>query len=103
VFCASRRTNTRLDGVEDDRDVFAEGRSCRCELDVAARSIEQAATEIGLERLNLPAQRRLSNAQPLGRPSEVTLLGDGGKVAQVAQVHAPTIPANYLPHYANDT
>jgi hypothetical protein len=43
--------------------------------------------------MDLAAQRRLGNAQLLGGPGEVSLLGDRHEVAQMAEFHP--IPSEY--------
>jgi hypothetical protein len=41
-----------------------------------------------LKRLNLLAQRWLGHAEPLGGAAEMTFLGNGEEISQVAQFHA---------------
>ena len=50
-------------------------------------ALEQLRAQFRFQRLDLLAQRRLADVQALGRAREVQLLGDGDKVAQVAQFH----------------
>ena len=54
---------------------------------------EELDVELGLERLDLLAERRLLHAQPLGRPGDMLLLGDGDEIAEMTQLHA--IPISY--------
>ena len=49
----------------------------------AARAIEEGEAELRLQRLDLPAQRRLGDAQAARRAAKMSLLGDGEEVAQV--------------------
>ena len=50
-------------------------------------SVEQFDAQLGLELSDLLRQRRLGHVKPRGRPAEVTFLGDGDEVAEVAQIH----------------
>jgi hypothetical protein len=52
---------------------------------------EQLHAQLTLERLDLEAERWLGDAQPLGRPAEVQLLGDGDEVAKMSR--APCSPS----------
>ena len=54
------------------------------ELERAAAALEQQHADFLFELLNLPAQGRLGDMQPLGRAGEVELFGNGDEVAQVA-------------------
>ena len=45
---------------------------------------EELHAQLTLQALDLEAERRLGDAQPLGRPAEVQLLGDGHEVAQLS-------------------
>ena len=56
-------------------------------LDAARLAAEQLRAELAFERPHLLAQRRLLDAEPLGRPRDLSLLGDGDEVAQVAKLH----------------
>jgi hypothetical protein len=48
---------------------------------------EQGTTQFTFQIPDLPAQRRLAEMQPLGRPGEIQVIGNGQKIAQVAQFH----------------
>ena len=67
--------------------VAQEGLARRGQLDAAARALEQRAAELGLERANLLAERRLGDVQPRGGTPEVQLLGDGDEIAKLAEFH----------------
>src|SRR5690606_30158769 len=54
-------------------------------------ALEQAHAQLLLQRLDLLAQWRLGNAQQFGGPAEMQLLGDGDEIAQVTQLHEPSI------------
>ncbi|GHG75397.1 hypothetical protein GCM10018779_52980 [Streptomyces griseocarneus] len=49
--------------------------------------MEQNGTELGLELLDGPAQRRLGHVKTRGGPPEVALFGDGHEIAEQAEVH----------------
>ena len=70
---------------------FGEKRLARLgQLDPARLAPEQLHVELGFERADLLAERRLLDAEPLGRAGDVTLLGDGDEIAEVAQFHSHT-------------
>jgi hypothetical protein len=52
-----------------------------------ARALEEPHAELALERLDLQAERRLRHMQPLGRPPEMQLLGNGDEIPEMAQLH----------------
>ncbi len=56
--------------------------------DRAARALKQFEAQLALEAADLLAERGLRDVQLRGRAREVALLGDGGEVAQLAQLHA---------------
>jgi hypothetical protein len=60
------------------------------EADGTGLAHEQRAPEMMLEQSHLPRQGGLGHVQPLGRPGEVELLGDGDEVAEVTQVDVHT-------------
>jgi hypothetical protein len=72
---------------EDRPRVAQERRAGRCRLHAPARAREELGPELVLQQPDLVAQRGLRHVQPLGRPAEVQLLGDGDEVAQVAELH----------------
>ncbi len=53
----------------------------------APRAHEQLHPQLGLQRADLLAQRRLGDVQAKRGAREVQLLGDGDEIAQVAQFH----------------
>jgi len=59
--------------------------------DGTAVTVEQADLQVALERLDLLGQRRTRNVQPLGRATEIQLLGDGHEVAQLTQLHPTSV------------
>src|SRR5262249_32833076 len=65
------------------------GSSGRRQLDAARAAVEQADTHLLFELADLPAERRLGDAQPRRRPPEVQLLGDGDEVAEGAERPPP--------------
>jgi hypothetical protein len=46
--------------------------------------VQQNGTEVALQLLDRPAQRRLAHVQAGGGPAEVEFLGDGHEIAQRA-------------------
>ena len=50
---------------------------------------EQLDVELLLQRTDLHAERRLLDAQTLGRSGHVPFFGDGDEITQVAQFHLP--------------
>lgn len=83
-------------GAVQDRAGLVEEHLTRAgERDAAAVAFEQGDAKASLELLDRPRQRRLGDAEPLGRPAEVQLLGDRDEVPELAglqRVHRPTIP-----------
>lgn len=59
----------------------------RRQLHAPAVAQEQRSAHLGLQLLDRHRQRRLAQAQALGRAAEVPLVGHGQKVAQMAQFH----------------
>src|SRR5262249_26994533 len=59
----------------------------RGEDDAAAAALEERLAELVLERLNLPAERRLRDAEPLGGARDVLLLGHGDEVVELLEAH----------------
>src|SRR5262249_38653415 len=75
---------------ENARDVVEDrgglGREVAPELgehDAATAALEQRLAELVLEGLDLPAQRRLRDAEPPGRARDVLLLRHGDEVVQL--------------------
>ena len=50
-------------------------------------ALEELHAELVLQRLDLGAERRLAQVQPLGRPGEVAEFGDRGKTAKLIELH----------------
>src|SRR5205085_7892865 len=87
---AARCGDSMLDPIQD-RPCFSEERLARLgQLDTARFAPEELYLEFGFERADLLAQRRLLNAQPLRRASDMALLGDGDEIAKVPQFHYDT-------------
>src|SRR4030095_17146188 len=57
--------------------------------DPARLPTEQLDFELLFQRPDLHAERRLLDAQALGRPGHVLFLGHGDEIAKVAQLHLP--------------
>jgi hypothetical protein len=61
----------------------------------ARGAVEQGGADLPLERGDLLGQRGLRDADGLGGAAEVLVLGQGEGVAQVPQLHPPTISQRY--------
>jgi hypothetical protein len=55
--------------------------------DAAAIALQQCDAKAALELLDRPGQRGLGDAEALGGPAEVQLVGDGDEVPQLAGLH----------------
>ena len=82
---ASRRIGGAVEVGDDVASLLEQRFARRCELDAPVRPLEQLNSELGLESLDLQAQRRLRDAELPRRSTEVELFGDGDEVAEVAQ------------------
>ena len=60
-------------------------------LDAPPRAVEQLRPEPLLERAHLEADRRLRDAEPLGRLRERSALDDGAERCELARVHEQTL------------
>lgn len=49
--------------------------------------VEQGHPEFGLQQLDLPAERRLGDADTLGGAAEMLLLGHGDEISDLSQIH----------------
>ena len=49
------------------------------------RSLHEIEAQLELEKLDLPAERRLGQVQARGRPAEMQFLGDGDEAAEMAE------------------
>ena len=58
---------------------------------MAAVANEEVHPHAALQRLDLLRQRGTGDAQPLGGPAEVKLLGNRHEIAQLAQFHGARI------------
>ncbi len=65
-----------LERVEDPPDMGEEHRARGRQLDAPPRAIEEREPELGLQILDLPAQRRLERCRAAAPRGEVLLLGD---------------------------
>lgn len=77
-----------LDHCQDGTSSLQESNPGCGDLDSARGPPQQGDADLRLELLDLLGERRLGDVQPLGGPTEVTLLGDGHEVAQVADLHS---------------
>jgi hypothetical protein len=72
---------------QDASRVFEE-RFSRCTyFHSSGKTIEQFKTNLIFQILNLPGERRLSDAQTLRSPAKVLLLGARHKISQMSQFH----------------
>src|SRR5437016_10728028 len=72
---------------QDAARVFEE-RFSRCTyFHSSGKTIEQFKTNLIFQILNVPGERRLSDAQTLGSPAKVLLLGGRHKISQMSQFH----------------
>ncbi len=94
VLGARRRTARAVGRGEHCARLRHEGAAGfgQCHLPLGA--MEQSDAEIVLELLDLARQRRLSDVQPFRRTAEVKLLGNGKKVAEVAQLHRDSLASD---------
>ena len=79
-----------LEAVDHSLGLGAEERPGRGQADLAGGAGEQGRTELGLELPDRVGQGGLGDVQLLGGATEVTGLGDGEEVTQVAQLHVAT-------------
>ena len=87
---AARCGDSMLDPVED-RARFGEQCLTRLgQLDAARFAPEELDFELGFERTDLLAQRRLLNPEPRRCAGDMTLLGDGDEIAKMPQFHCDT-------------
>jgi hypothetical protein len=75
----------RAPGVLDDRF------GARCDGDNAALALEDAHAEFRLQLEDLTAQRRLADVAGRRGAAEMTVVGDGDDVVEIAQVHRATL------------
>ena len=61
----------------------------------SSRPFQKLYPQLIFQRLDLVAQRRLGDVQPLGSPAEVQFLGHGDKVSKMPQFHPFIITTSY--------
>ena len=54
-------------------------------------SFEERSPDLILERADLPADRRLRDAQPLGGATDVSLFRDGDEILDLLQAHEDSV------------
>ena len=74
-----------------DRRPISQELSGRSELDPTGSAVEERDAELRFQAPDLLRQRGLRHVQPVRRPAEVELLGDGKEVAQVSQLHGERV------------
>ena len=91
--CSPPATRSRSASASSSRriGVLERGLAGRRELDAALGSDEERLAELGLERLDLVADRRLRQAEPLGGAGEVERLGDDPEGAKLREFHPPPL------------
>jgi len=72
-----------VDVVQDTSRVAQEQFPRRAQSNASRQSVEQEEPDLPLQILNLPRQRRLSEMEARGRPSEVLLLSSRYEIAQM--------------------
>ena len=81
--CCLRLLDLRQDGPRLNLQLLPR----RGQFHAAAGAGEQLGSEGALKLLNLLRKRRLGHVQPFRRPGKGQLLGDGEKIAELAQIH----------------
>ena len=81
-----RKLDVRDGGKRSPR-VRQHGFASRRQPHSAARPVQQCLAEFALQSLDLRADRRLRDVDPLGRPGEVRLFGDGDEVLELPKLH----------------
>src|SRR5258706_15109536 len=72
------------------------GLACRGQLDATNAARQQLGPDLVLQNANLSAQRRLGGVEPeLGSRRQVALFDHGYEIAQVPQLHGPSMPERY--------
>src|SRR6185312_11355418 len=77
----------RVGAAQDPAGLGKQRGSRRGQADAPGRAREQAGTELRLESIDLPRQRRLRDREARRRAPEVQRLGDSHEVAQMAEIH----------------
>jgi hypothetical protein len=85
----------RLPAVLDLRErgarVGQQGLAGRGQRDRAPVPVEQPFTELGLQALDLLADRGLSDVEPFGGPGEVRLVDDREEVGELPEFHKQSL------------
>jgi hypothetical protein len=74
----------RIDLLEDDPRFFEHQLSDIRQLDASGLALKQRRAKLLFQLSYLQAERRLTDAQSLGRAGEVQILGDRNKIAEMA-------------------
>ena len=85
--CGGSRRRACSTRAEDRPRLGEKGCARLGQLDAARLAAEQLDLELGFERPDLLAERRLLDAEPLGGAGDMAFLGDRDEVAEVAQFH----------------
>ncbi|AMA58857.1 hypothetical protein BCCGELA001_22995 [Bradyrhizobium sp. CCGE-LA001] len=80
-----------LDLLQDRAPAHQHGVTGLRQLDLAAGPVEELGPELGFERLDVLAERRLREVQPPGGEGEAALLGDRDEIPELAQIHSETL------------
>jgi hypothetical protein len=75
------------EAVEQLRGVAQQHLAGRRQRHAAWVPYEERGADLALDRLDLPAQARRGDVQPVGRAAEVELLGDRHEVPHLPQLH----------------
>ncbi len=76
-----------IDGGEHRAGIVREGAAGLGQRHPARQALEQGGADLGLEALDLVAQRRLRDVQPLRRPGDAEIVGHRDEVAKMAKLH----------------
>ena len=60
------------------------------------RAVDQFGADFGFELLDLPAQRRLGDVQPVRGAREIALAGDRHEITQLPEVHTILYPSGIV-------
>ena len=84
---SSAATCMVADGGERGPRVGQHRFACRGQPHRATRPIHKGLAQLAFQTLDLCADRGLGDVDPLGRPGEVGLLGDGDEILQLSKFH----------------
>jgi len=90
------RADRVLDLLQDQLRLGQQGPPGLGQLDPARLAAEQLYLQFAFQRPDLLAQRRLLDAEPLGRARYVPRFGDRDKVSKMAQLHIENISKRLL-------